>query len=583
MRTRAASAGRFRVSRWIGWTAYGLLGCLALGCTGPLFRGESTDVEIEQPPSPNVKLIADVANPHGMNFVKVEAVSLVTSLDGTGADPAPTPQRATLLAEMKRRKVESPGQLLASPNTALVVVRTFLRPGIQEGERLDVEVRIPTRSETSSLRGGRLLSTRLTEMAVLGQQIRQGRVLALASGPVLVDPTASADDESPMATQGRVLGGGIATKSRPLGLVLDDEHSSVRLSQQVSKAVNGRFYTYRRGRKIGVAKAKTDEFVELIVHPRYQYNVARFIKVVRNLAIQESPSARLARLALLERQLADPLTAGTAAIRLEAIGDDQAKEILAAATKAADAEVRFYAAEALAYLDDTNAVPALIQAARDEPAFRVHALAALSAMEDMVAYDSLRELLNRRSAETRYGAFRALWAMNRADPLVRGEILGEDEFGFHVLTAAGPPMIHVTRSFRPEIVFFGREHHLRLPVVLEAGKHILVNGLRGEDVTVSRFAPGEPTQQRVVSTDVEDVIRAIVDLGGTYPDVVQALQKAKAEGALASRFRIDALPEIGRRYERSLSDDSPSTQPSSGGDRLDLATPRPSLFSRRRS
>ncbi len=48
------------------------------------------------------------------------------------------------------------------------------------------------------------------------------------------------------------------------------------------------------------------------------------------------------------------------------------------------------------------------------------------------------------------------------------------------------------------------------------------------------------------------MIRAIVELGGTYPDVVQALQQAKADGALPSRFEVDALPQPGRRYDRDV-------------------------------
>src|SRR6185503_8348216 len=108
----------------------------------------------------------------------------------------------------------------------------------------------------------------------------------------------------------------------------------------------------------------------------------------------------------LEQQLNDPLTASNAAIRLEAIGDDQAKTLLKKGVASKDSEIRFYAAESLAYLDDTAAVEPLAQIALKEPSFRVNALAALSAMDDVVAYDALRTLLEAKSAETRYGAFR---------------------------------------------------------------------------------------------------------------------------------------------------------------------------------
>lgn len=556
------------------------------GCTGPIFRPQSPEARLDAPTPPDVDFISKYARPFGMDYLKVEAVTLVTGLAGTGSDPPPTPQRAMLLSEMNRRGVENPNDVLASPNTSLVLVRGFLRPGIQEGDHFDVEVRTPSGSDTTSLRDGWVLPSRLTEMAVLGQQIRQGHVLGVSEGPVLVDPSANAKDNAALATQGRILGGGLALKPRALGLVILNQYQSVRLSQEIAKAINHRFYTYIDGRKQGVAVPKTDEFIDLVLHPRYKDNVGRYMRVVRNIAMNQSPSDLQDRLLLLEHQLTDPLTAANAAIRLEAIGDEQAIEVLTRATKSADPEVRFYAAEALAYLDQTAAVAALADMARHEPAFRVNSLAALSAMDDVIAYDALRDLLKVNSAETRYGAFRALWAMNDHDPFVRGEQLG-GQFSYHVLDVDGPPMVHVTRSFRPEIVLFGKDQHFQLPLVLDAGKNILVNGLGGGEITVSRFVADAQPEQRVVSSSVDEVIRAVVELGGTYPDVVQALQQATEEHALASRFRVDALPEAGRPFDRRAhrsrpDHDAPAATYTGEDSPLDVSTPLPDLYLQRR-
>lgn len=556
------------------------------GCSGPIFRPQSPEATLDAVTTPDVHLVSEYSHPYGEDYVKVEAMSLVTGLAGTGSDPPPTPQRAMLLAEMNRHEVNKPNEVLASPNTAMVLVRAFLRPGIQEGDHFDVEVRVPSHGETTSLRGGWLLATRLTELAVLGQQIRQGHVLAVAEGPVLVDPSAGAKDEPALLTRGRILGRGVALKSRSLGLIINHEHRSIRLSEQIAKDINLRFHSYVNGRKEGMATPKTDEFIDLAVHPRYKDNVGRYMRVVRNIAVDESPAELQARLLLLEHQLADPLTAANAAIRLEAVGNDQAAEMLEGGLQSSDPEVRFYVAEALAYLDQTAAVETLADVARHEPAFRVNALAALSAMDDVIAYDALRSLLEVRSAETRYGAFRALWAMNDRDPLVRGEEL-RGQFTLHVLDVAGPPMVHVTRSYRPEVVLFGKGQHFGLPLVLDAGKSILVNGLSGGKITISRFAPGVEPEQRVVSTSVEEVIRTIVELGGSYPDVVQALEQAKHDGALASRFAVDALPQSGRRYDRSAprdySDDAKQPAPDQEDDApLEVSTPLPDLFTQHR-
>jgi hypothetical protein len=363
--------------------------------------------------------------------------------------------------------------------------------------------------------------------------------------------------------------------------VINDQYKSIRVSQDTAKSINHRFYTFVDGRKKGVATPKTPEFIDLIIHPRYADNVGRYMQVVRNIAIDESPTSLQARLLFLEQQLDDPLTAANAAMRLEAIGNDEAKEILVQGTKSIDPEVRFYAAEAMAYLDDTAAVEALADAARNEPAFRVNALAALSAMDDVMAYDALRSLLEVRSAETRYGAFRALWAMNESDPFLRDEFLG-NQFHYHLLDVPGPVMIHVTKSHLPEVVVFGKDQEFRMPLVLDAGPNILVNGQQDGNITVSRFVPGSEPRQRDVSPRVDEVIRAIVELGGTYPDVVQALQQAKAEGALAGRFEVDALPEPGRRYDREVKQASADDADIAAEPQFEIATPLPDLFRRPR-
>ena len=63
---------------------------------------------------------------------------------------------------------------------------------------------------------------------------------------------------------------------------------------------------------------------------------------------------------------------------------------------------------------------------------------------------------------------------------------------------------------------------------------------------------------------MDDLIHAIVELGGTYPDVVQALQQAKSKGALTGRFAIDAVPAGGRRYDRGSPSHDSHDQESDG-------------------
>jgi flagellar basal body P-ring protein FlgI len=538
------------------------------GCSWFNETMRSQSPEEPEPEEARARLVGDLAVAANLEPVRVEAVGLVTGLHGTGSDPAPTPERDALLEEMRTRGVANPTSVLASGDVAMVMVQAILPAGVQKGDRFDVVIRVPSRGcDTTSLRGGYLLETRLTEMAVLGNQVHRGNLLALAQGPVMIDPTADPKKDRVLMCRGRILGGGVATKSRPVGLVLTSGHHNVAddsqqpdeaeiksrlhnavFNSQVATAVNRRFNTFQNGIKTGVAKAKSDQYIELQVHPRYKDDITRYVKVVRAVPLNESAPEQMQRLAVLENKLLNPAAAAEAAIQLEAIGKE-AVDTLLKGLPSTYTEVRFYAAEALAFLDRREAAAPLGQIARDEPAFRVFALAALSTMQEYAAYEQLRNLLAAPSAETRYGAFRAMWAMNDKDTFVRGEFPG-GQFHYHVLDVAGPPMIHVRASRLPEIVVFGPGQRLLTPMALNAGNAIMVTSSGGDEVAVSKYSVKDGDQKRIVSTKVDDVLRAIVDLGGTYPDVVQALQEAKTVGALPSRFEIDALPQAKRVYDR---------------------------------
>ncbi len=540
------------------------------GCTSwTPWSVRSQSPEPDEPAQRRTRLVGDLAGPYGLHLVRLEGIGLVTGLRGTGSDPHPSPQRDVLFSEMQVRGVKHPEAVLASPNTALVIVRGILPPGIQKGDHFDIEIRIPSRDETTSLRGGFLLETRLTEMRVLGGQIREGNVLAVAEGPLMVDPSASDKDNKVLLGRARILGGGTARKDRKLILALKPHMQSVRNSAAIEAAVNRRFHNYNRGIKIGMARAKEDDYVDLAIHPRYRDNIQRYVQVVKATALRETEAEQIERLGSLEKQLLDPVTSEQAALQLEAIGR-KAIDVLKQGAKSEDPEVRFYAGEALAYLDDTAAVEPLADAARNQPAFRVFALAALGAMQDFAAYDQLRGLLDSNSAETRYGAFRALWTMNSSDPLVRGESL-DGQFNYHILKTQGPPMIHLTRTRLPEIVLFGGDQRFRGEMALEAGNQILVTSTKPGEVSVAKFAVHEADQKRLVSDRVDEVIRAVVELGGTYPDIVQVLQEAKAKGALDTRLEVDALPKAGRTYDRVAKDAESEERP---------ASPLPDLFSR---
>ena len=557
------------------------LGVLAVlliaGCSTLSFRGQSpepavsTDTEENRGP----RLVAELTIPLGLTYQKGEAVALVTGLAGTGSDPPNSSRRNVLLNEMQRHDVKNPNQVLSWPSTSLVLVRGYIPPGAQDGDRFDVEILTPSRSETSSLRSGWLMQSQLRELAVLGGSIRSGLPIGLAAGPVVVDSLFKGDDDSVYQIRGRVLGGGVVKHTRSLGLGVRSKAGSIRSAMMIASAINKRFHTFEHGIKRGVANPKQDDLIELDVDSRYRNNLVRYMRVIRSIAIGPRAAELANRLPDLERQLLDPATAARASLQLEAIGNP-AVETLRKGLTASQFEVRFYAAESLAYLDEADAVETLGEATRRVAAFRWHALTALAAMDHVSAYDVLSELLHMPSAETRYGAFHALHTRNSGSPIIAGEWLGQ-QFSLHVIVTRGEPMIHFSRNRRPEIVLFGHQIPISPPQFLSAGKRILITSTEGGRLKVSRFAPNEQTSFVECSADVESMIRAIHQLGGGYAETLEAVRAAKKRGLLQVRLAVEARPRASRRYRNTRIEET-DTAVAQGSQ---PASPLPDLFSNR--
>ena len=522
-----------------GFICCTVLGAMVLGCAGPAIRSQSPELEALVAVESATQLVGDYASPWGLNSQRIERAALITGLPDTGSDPPPDPRRQMLLEDMQARGVVDPNHLLASRSTALAWVSGTLHPGIRKGERFDVIVEVPGNHDTTSLSGGWLMEARLVEMAVLGNRIRDGHTLGVAEGPLLIDPVSIGAVDSIATLRGRVPGGGVSLTSRSIGLSIHAEHRSVGLSKRIGDCINQRFHAIIRGVKRGVATPKTDRFIELQVPEVYRNNLGRYVSVVRSLAVAEPSGNRHARLELLSRQLGDPVTAPRAALRLEAIGKE-AIGTLREGLESTDAEVRFVSAEALAYLGESLAAEKLAEASRDLRSARPKALAALAILDDANGIDALRSLLDSRSAETRYGAFRGLSMIDPSLPDIRGDMLGE-ACRLHVIDVSGEPLIHATRAARAEVVLFGDSHPVSNGLRVEAGPSIVVV-VEENCAVVSCFRPDEPDLIKKVDAQVEDILHAIVECGGGYPDVIQFLQQATAKRSMQSRLAFDAIP-----------------------------------------
>ncbi len=533
-------------------------------------------------------LLSEYMSVQGNTMIVLRGVGLVTGLNGTGGDPSPSALRTQLQNEMSRRGVKDAKRILASRDTAMVVVTAYLPAMVRKGQRFDVRVALPPNSNAKSLKGGWLLETRLfEEQNVEGHGSLKGHNYAVAGGAILTSLGVKDNREERQAElmSGAIPGGAISLTDRDLSIILRTEKRGSRNSLRVAEAVSQRFYRYNKyGQRISCAEAKDDARVVLKTHDQYINNFPRYQAVIRSLALNESDVARRIRMEMLARDILDVdkcqnIVSGVAAcptaLQLEAIGDE-AIPFLTDALESDSFDVRFQAAQSLAYLGNAEGVEVLHEAVRDQPAFRVYALVALSVVDDADAVLALRQLMSEKALETRYGAFRALKELDPHDPSLN-PIEFENRFVVYAIDSKGEPMVHVTRRRAPEIVLFGTEQALRLPAVLNAGRNIRIMGETGQhEVEVIYYQlNAEPKRQKVPNRMI-DILRTCGNLGATYPDIVQMMIEAEQQHNFVGQFGIDRLPQAGRLYTKNV--DSPSPEDEDDVKRIGNSKMIPELF-----
>ncbi|HEV7282859.1 MAG TPA: flagellar basal body P-ring protein FlgI [Pirellulaceae bacterium] len=545
-------------SPWSSWSGSSWWGEDESTLEGP---SEETLAELRK----KAKRVGELTYAWNFNFQKVEGVALVTELDRTGSSPAANALRARLRKEMQTHKITDPDTILDSDKTSLVLVKGALPPAAKRGDRIDLVAVVPDGSETTSLEGGWMMSVRMRQMAVLDRQLREGEVLVNAEGSVLVDALFEEDSAAARKLKGRVLGAGEVQRDREIGLQIRSPDLKGSQAIIVAKAINSRFSAMDGSRKVGAAVAKDNRLITLKIPTSYSGNLGRFFQVIAAVPVNENASERTERLQLLAKQLLEPSSSGKAAIALEAAGKD-AIALLEQGLGSPRPEVAFYAAEALAYLDEKGGVQMLRNAARDDARFRWHAITALSAMTHIEAYEALSEMLQDTDPETKYGAFRALRQRNENDPFIRGEKI-RDEFHFHVVTSLSAPMVHFSRRERAEIVVFGHDQRIQdLKVAVFCGPGIMLKPMPGGGVLVTRFAANKDDRRIETSGELVEAMKAVVEVGGGYEELLAMAKQLKKANAWPGELVVDALPTPTKSSGYNAGDSSAA------------ATPFPSLF-----
>ncbi len=252
--------------------------------------------------------------------------------------------------------------------------------------------------------------------------------------------------------------------------------------------------------------------ISLRVPAQYRLNIERYLRVVRLIPLIDSADVpgkdedRRSYRQKLNDDLLDPSRTVVAALRLEALGQ---KSILALreGLKSKHPLVRFCSAESLAYLGSPACGEELAQAVMQYPMLRSFALTALASLDEAICHIKLKELVQADlDDESRIGAFRALFALNPNDPLVRGELLN-DSFWLHRVAPQGKSLVHLSTTKRAEIVLFGEMPHFKAPFSFLAGEFSITAADNDLRCTLSRFPLGGAPARKQCSLAVDDVLK----------------------------------------------------------------------------
>lgn len=559
---------RATVTRLLAWAGrcplwvLGAVGAILLvlaGCTTtPGFQRGQADDDSELHRY-DLATVGDRTTVGNAEPVSLGGVGLVENLEGTGGDCTHDSYRTMLSEQMQKDRVQNVSALLKSPDCAMVIVEALMPPGASKDDRIDVQVKLPPGSQATSLRGGVLRKCYLYNYDFAknlrpdyqgGNRMFIGHKLCVASGQVLVSH--GDGDDAAQSKVGRIWGGGKLAADFPLALVMNQDSQQARYTSLISDRVNNTFQGggLRGALDTRLAHTKDNMVIDLRVPAQYRYNIERYLRVVRMVPLSDAADAagkteadKRSYRQKLGDDLLDPARAVVAAIRLEALGAKSIPVLKDKGLKSPHPLVRFCSAEALAYLGSPSCGEELHKAAVESPLFRSLALTALASLDEAVCHLKLKELVNSdQDEELRYGAFRALRTLSEKDPLVQGELLN-DSFHLHRVAPNTKPVVHLSTSKRAEVVLFGETPALRPPFSILAGEFTISAAKMDGHCIVSRFPLKSAPARKQCGLELEEIIRAMAELGGHYPEVIAMLQQAGTCGSLNCRVRVDALPQ----------------------------------------
>jgi hypothetical protein len=601
--------------------ALGLLLLLLAGCLDPRSHAQIVE-DYDKDHDLDVRTVIDVTDIDEDGLMRVQGVGLVTGLAGTGHCPpgayrdlleqyllkASGPREGQITAENVHLRIR---QVLDDPNNAMVFVTGYIPVGARRGDHFDVEVTIPQASRTTSLAGGslELCVLRIYEAVAnltndplkkTSGSLLPGHVFAHAKGKLMVGFGGHSDSHELL--RARVWQGGVARIDRPYVFRMKKDEQSVKIANDVANRINYLYQESPRSRELlnaglnkgllseqqkqillmenvtkqlnssqdknpftqdNVAKATKECVINIRVPYAYRLDHERFLLVSRLTPLTYNDPNMARYKARLQKMLLDPHQTVRAAIRLEALGRDTSIPLLKPALTNEHPFVRFAAAEALAYLEDTSGVETLGRLAQQYPTLVKHCTTALASLGESFARDQLCDLMATKDPALACAAFHALSLHQEDDPRLGGALL-HDTFWLYRVPQAATPMVYFGTNKKAQVLLMGRT------IVFAPGTPMLVGAYREftivpadekDQFRVKRFHHGAE-EQRICPNRLDAVLFALADLGASYPDIVDFLREAQQGRSVSCPIVPFSFPEV---TLKTLFQEGPNLQKQAAG------------------
>jgi len=491
--------------------------------------------------------IGALAEVFSLESIPVEGYGLAGGLAGTGSAECP-PQ----IREYLKRYI--PTQLpvgkinvekfIGSRDTAVVFVHGITPTAASKNQYFDVRVVALPGTQTTSLKGGWLYEIELKPTGSFGITTK---VIAHAEGPVFIDTVGTSVTDKKV---GYVLAGGTVLDEYKINLALrQPDH---RMASEVRNRLIERFGS-------GIVKAIGPGMVELEVPAGYKRQKQRFISIINEMYLSETPEITKERIRTLVTRLAVSEHKEQSEVALEAIGKESLGK-LAILLNSSNEEVRLRAARCMLNLGSDEGLNTLRQIALDKDSpYRIQALEAITtAANRNDAATISRRLLLDDDFDIRLAAYEQL---RKLDDIAIITKLVARNFYLEQITLTRQPAIFAARSGQPRIVLFGAPIRCRKNIFVQsADGNITINAPAGQKyVSIMRKHPIRPAVIGPLKTsfNLADIIQTLceeprkdaeqgpIGLGVSYDEAIALIKQMCDKGVVKAEFRAGPLPKIG--------------------------------------